>query len=208
MFVEIFMVGLLAGMSPGPDFFIVMKNSLGYGSRVGVATAIGIALALVVHITYTILGFAYVMQQLPSLFHIIKMAGALYLIWLGYHAIRSAPSKDSEPSITSQSINHNKTLLKGFSEGFLCNVLNPKAALFFLSIFSQFITPNSAKWVHWIYGTEIIFAVGMWFVFLAILISRAKFRVFYYKHSYWFDRLLGGVLIFFAVRIIFTTLNG
>lgn len=89
MYTQIFLVGLLAAMSPGPDFFIVMKNSLGFGSRVGIATAFGICLALVVHITYTIFGFAFILQKYPVVFILIQLLGAAYLIWLGWHAIQS-----------------------------------------------------------------------------------------------------------------------
>ncbi|MBA2875583.1 LysE family translocator [Thermaerobacillus caldiproteolyticus] len=203
MFLEVFLVGILAAMSPGPDFFVVMRNSLEFGYRVGIATAFGITLALIVHITYTILGFAYVMQAYPSLFISIKILGALYLIWLGYNAIRSAPPKNDEKLKSEvESVQNNKTLMQGFREGFLCNVLNPKAALFFLSIFSQFIKRDTTGWTHWIYGSEIIFAVGGWFVLLAILISYSKFRSLYKKYAYWFDRLLGGILIYFAIRIM------
>lgn len=56
MFIEVMIVALLAGMSPGPDFFLVTKNSLGYGRKIGVASALGISFALMIHVTYTILG--------------------------------------------------------------------------------------------------------------------------------------------------------
>ncbi|OYD08140.1 LysE family translocator [Paludifilum halophilum] len=206
MYLEVFAVGILAGMSPGPDFFVVMKNSLGFGYRVGIATALGIALALIVHITYTILGFTLILQQYPSLFIVIQIAGALYLLWLGWNAIRSAPKK-GELNTDVDVEQKEKSSLQGFREGFLCNVLNPKAALFFLSIFSQFITADTAGWVQWIYGSEVIAAVGLWFVLLAIIISYPKFRSFYKKYSYWFDRLLGGILIYFAVRIMISAMK-
>jgi len=90
MFVEVFLVGILAGISPGPDFFVVMKNSLNFGVRVGVATAIGIACALIVHIAYTVMGFAFLLQQSAGLFYAIQLAGALYLLWLGFGALTAA----------------------------------------------------------------------------------------------------------------------
>ncbi|TPE69674.1 LysE family transporter [Halalkalibacterium halodurans] len=206
MFVEVFIVGLLAGMSPGPDFFIVMKNSLGFGARVGILTSLGIASALIVHITYTVLGFAFLIETYPALFFTIQLLGAAYLIWLGFHAIRSSPPKKEEAVIEEtqpiQSTKDSKSSIQGFKEGFITNLLNPKAALFFLSIFSQFITPQTADWVRWMYGLEVVVAVGLWFSFLAIFISYKHFRRFYQTHSYWFDRFLGAALLFFAIRII------
>lgn len=203
MFVEVFLVGILAGISPGPDFFVVMKNSLSFGARVGAATALGIASALIIHIAYTVFGFAFLLQQHPGLFYAVQLMGALYLIWLGYGALTA--SSGEENVAVEKAVGRKKTM-HGFRDGFLCNVLNPKAALFFLSVFSQFLTPDTSSAVRWIYGAEIVVAVALWFTALSLLISSAKFRAFYGKYRVWFDRLLGIVLLYFALRIIFSFL--
>ncbi|MED4059700.1 LysE family translocator [Priestia megaterium] len=206
MFLEIFLIGILSGLSPGPDFFLVMKNSLGFGRRIGIATALGVASALFVHVTYTILGFTYIIEKIPSVFIAIKIAGSLYLLWLGFHAIRSVKQnkKQKENGLKAST---DKSVKECFREGFICNVLNPKAALFFLSIFSQFISADTDSWMRWIYGTEIIIAVGLWFTFLSTVISYQKFRDFYDKYSHWFDRCLGVILIYFAIFIVYSTIH-
>jgi len=206
MFLEIFLIGILSGLSPGPDFFLVMKNSLGFGRRIGIATALGVASALFVHVTYTILGFTYIIEKIPSVFIAIKIAGSLYLLWLGFHAIRSV-KQNKEPAENKLKINTDKNVKQGFREGFICNVLNPKAALFFLSIFSQFISADTVSWVRWIYGTEIVVAVGLWFTFISTVISYQKFRNYYERYSHWFDRCLGAILIYFAVFIVYSTIH-
>ncbi|WP_280157854.1 LysE family translocator (plasmid) [Priestia megaterium] len=206
MFVEIFLIGILSGLSPGPDFFLVMKNSLGFGRRIGIATALGVASALFVHVTYTVLGFTYIIEKIPSVFIAIKIAGSLYLLWLGFHAIRSV-KQNKEQEEQGLKTNEDKTVKQGFREGFICNVLNPKAALFFLSIFSQFISADTASWVRWAYGTEIVIAVGLWFIFISTVISYQKFRNYYERYSHWFDRCLGAILIYFAVFIAYSTIH-
>jgi len=206
MFLEIFLIGILSGLSPGPDFFLVMKNSLSFGRRIGIATALGVASALFVHITYTILGFTYIIEKIPSIFIAIKIAGSLYLLWLGFHAIRSV-KQNKEQTENEVKINKDKNVKQGFREGFICNVLNPKAALFFLSIFSQFISADTASWVRWIYGTEIVLAVGLWFTFISTVISYQRFRDYYERYSHWFDRCLGAILIYFAVFIVYSTIH-
>jgi len=206
MFLEIFLIGILSGLSPGPDFFLVMKNSLGFGRRIGIATALGVASALFVHVTYTILGFTYIIEKIPSVFIAIKIAGSLYLLWLGFHAIRSV-KQNKEPAENKLKINTDKNVKEGFREGFICNVLNPKAALFFLSVFSQFISADTTSWVRWIYGTEIVVAVGLWFTFISTVISYQKFRNYYERYSHWFDRCLGAILIYFAVFIVYSTIH-
>ncbi|UOF89647.1 LysE family transporter [Fodinisporobacter ferrooxydans] len=206
MYVEIFLIGVLAAISPGPDFVVVMKNSLGIGRKYGIATALGIASALIVHVTYTILGFTIIIKKFPSLFNIIKLAGAIYLLWLGYKGIRSKAQSESSNEISIEQ-KLKPSIREGFREGFLCNLLNPKAPLFFLSVFSQFLGHNTSDWVRWVYGGETIFAIGLWFVSLAVLISNNYFRNMYQKYMHWFDRGLGVVLIVFAVTIGITAFS-
>ncbi|MEH6868660.1 LysE family translocator, partial [Priestia megaterium] len=174
--------------------------------RIGIATALGVASALFVHVTYTILGFTYIIEKFPSIFIAIKVAGSLYLLWLGFHAIRSV-KQNKEQAENELKINTDKNVKQGFREGFICNVLNPKAALFFLSIFSQFISSDTTSWVRWIYGTEIVVAVGLWFTFISTVISYQKFRDYYERYSHWFDRCLGAILIYFAVFIVYSTIH-
>lgn len=203
---EVILIGVLAALSPGPDFVIVMKNSLGIGRKHGIATAIGVAGALIVHITYTILGFTVILEKYPGVFTIIKIAGAAYLLWLGYKGIQSKAQPESSNEI------HIKQKLQpsigqGFREGFLCNLLNPKSPLFFLSVFSQFLEHDTPDWMRWVYGGETILAIGFWFVSLAILISNNYFRKLYQQYMHWFDRGLGLILIIFAVTIGITTFS-
>lgn len=202
MFIEVFLVGILAGMSPGPDFFVVMRNTLGYSRKAGVATALGIGLALTIHVSYTICGFSLIFQKNPLIYQSIQLIGAFYLIWLGIHSIQSSPAKNNFNADNSTRHPKSKDFFQGFRDGFLCNLLNPKAVFFFLSIFSQFLSPGTPNWVKWFYGLEITCAVGIWFVLLAFIISSQRFRGFYQKYYYWFDRILGGVLLYFAARII------
>ncbi|MBD8006738.1 LysE family translocator [Bacillus norwichensis] len=197
MYLEIFLIGILAALSPGPDFVVVMKNSLGMGRKNGMAAALGIASALIVHVSYTVLGFTIILEKWPFVFNMIKLLGAVYLLWLGFQGIRSK-AKSNELHI-GQLLN--RSAGQSFREGFLCNILNPKSALFFLSIFSQFIGHSTPEWMRWIYGGEIILAVGLWFILLAILISNHYFRGIYRKYMHWFDRGLGVILIIFAVTI-------
>jgi RhtB (resistance to homoserine/threonine) family protein len=205
VYLEVFLVGVLAALSPGPDFVVVMKNSLGIGRKYGVVTALGVASALIVHITYTILGFSIILEKSPVIFNLIRHAGAIYLLWLGYKGIRSkAYTENPNEIMEGQKL---QSLGQGFREGFLCNLLNPKAPLFFLSVFSQFLGHDIPNWMRWIYGGETILAIGLWFVLLAILISNRYFRKLYQQYMHWFDRGLGIILIIFAVTIGITTFS-
>ncbi|HEY8344360.1 MAG TPA: LysE family transporter [Bacillota bacterium] len=210
MYYQVFLVGLLGGISPGPDFFVVLKNSLGHGKRMGIATALGIGLALTIHISCTILGLALFLQKNPTIFRIIQVIGAIYLFRLGWQSLLTKSS--SQQLIDSQSENNiqgteQKSLAAGFKEGFFCNMLNPKAALFFLSVFSQFLTVNTAFWVQWLYGLEIMIAVVGWFLLLASLVSTSFFRRTANAYLHWFNRVLGLALLYYALRIIWGSVS-
>lgn len=201
MFLQIFLIGVLAGISPGPDFFIVMKNSLEYGKEIGIASAIGVGTALLIHVSYTIFGLALVLQKYIYVFKAIQILGACYLAYLGIQAIGSTISDKKIDLEYSENIHDSKTFVQGFKNGFLCNILNPKAFLFFLSIFAQFITPDTPSWVEWIYGLEVVVAIGGWFVILSIMISSSFFRKIYQTCRKWLDRFFGGLLLYFAYKI-------
>jgi RhtB (resistance to homoserine/threonine) family protein len=201
-------IALLAGMSPGPDFFLVMKNSLGYGRRVGIASALGIAAALAIHASYTIVGLALILRNHHLILVAVQLLGAAYLAYLGLRTLISTFSAvktelKNEPIPVGK-----KSVAEGFLNGFLCNLLNPKAFVFFLSIFSQFIAPDMPKWVECAYGAEVVLVIGAWFILLASLISSDAFRTAYKRFERWFERFFGAVLLFFAAKIFKTAIVG
>jgi RhtB (resistance to homoserine/threonine) family protein len=201
MFIEVMMVSLLAGMSPGPDFFLVMKNSLGYGRKVGNASALGIASAMAIHSTYTILGLAIIIQNFHYVFSVIQLLGAIYLAYLGIRTLMATFKGIKFEMKNTPKSNHQKGFLQGYLNGFLCNILNPKAFMFFLSIFSQFMKPETPRWVEWVYGFEVVFAIGAWFIILSSLASSPVFRSLYQKCRLWLERFFGVILICFAFRV-------
>ena len=202
MYVQIFVIALLAGMTPGPDFFLVMKNSLGHGRSIGIASAVGIAAALAVHASYTVLGLAYIIQRHRLVHAGIQLFGAVYLAYLGAGAILSTLRQRKPVTSAASAGEARKTLLEGFMNGFLCNILNPKAFVFFLSIFSQFIAPDMPKWTELVYGAEVAVTIGAWFMLVSVLISLDRFRTAYERFSVWLDRSFGAILLLFALKIL------
>jgi RhtB (resistance to homoserine/threonine) family protein len=206
MFCQVLLLSLIAGISPGPDFFIVTRNSIGYGKRIGIASSLGVAAALSIHATYSILGLTLIMQNYHALFISIQLLGAAYLAYVGITTIIS--------SFRDRRLNHGdvreekgKRFFEGFVNGFLCNILNPKAYIFFLSIFSQFMSPGTPMWVEWVYAFEVVSIIGLWFCFLSVVISSALFKRCYLKAEKWIERFLGAALVFFAVRITKSALS-
>ena len=166
-------LGLLIVISPGADFVLVLKTSINDGRKAGIFTALGLSLAICVHISYSMFGISYLISQNEYLYNMIRYAGAGYLIYLGVKGIYSANSQLNTTS-TAQRKNKNWQYL---AQGFLCNVLNPKTMLFFLSIFSQVISPDSNDNTQaFIYGAYMIALHGIWFAIVAILFTSATLQ--------------------------------
>ncbi|MGF1679804.1 LysE family translocator [Photobacterium minamisatsumaniensis] len=160
--------GILIVISPGADFVVVLKNSLNQGRKAGVWTAIGISLAICVHISYSLLGISYLISQNAALFASIKYAGAAYLIFIG---IKGLISDSAEVELSAGELNK-VTAPQFLIQGFLCNVLNPKTMLFFLSIFSQLISPDmDENSTALLYGGYMIIVHALWFSLVAILFT-------------------------------------
>ena len=167
-------IALLAAISPGPDFLIVSKNSLSHSRTAGIWTAIGVGSALLVHTAYTIVGIGLIISQSVLLFSIIKILGAAYLIWLGAGLLWRRGN--ATPALEHQNFAGTKSNLMAFREGFLTNVLNPKATVFFVSIFTQFVSPHLPIAVQAAYGVEVAAIVALWFVALSIMLTFSPIR--------------------------------
>ncbi len=196
-FIAVATFHILAAMSPGPDFAIVCRNSISFGRRLGLATAVGIALGLSVHILYCLVGIGVIISQSILLFNVMKLAAAGYLVWIGFKALRSKAS-DLQ---SFQSTKERLSAWGGFRDGFLTNVLNPKAALFFLALFTVSVSHETTVMTKIFYGVWMIFATMIWFGCVAVFFSNSRVRGVFSRIGHWFDRIMGGLLIALGVKI-------
>ncbi len=203
-FLTIATAHLLAVASPGPDFAIVLKNSISFGRRAGVITAVGVGLGILVHVAYSLLGIGILIQTTPWLFKVFAYAAAAYLIYIGLAAMRSQPKDPALLQGNGQGyyISDKKALWTGF----LTNGLNPKATLFFLSLFAVIVSTQTPMSVKAVYGIYLAIATGAWFCFLAYFTSSENIRLFIGRNGHWFDRVMGVVLVALAVRLLLSDL--
>lgn len=197
---------LLAVMSPGPDFAIVMRQSLVFGKRFAIITSLGIGLAIFVHVAYAVLGVGLLIQSTEWLFKLIQLAGAGYLIYIGYGAIRSQADTSSAKQVgdTTKSV---MTDGKAFRQGFVTNVLNPKATLFFLSLFTTLVDATTPIIIQGFYGVWMAIVTAAWFVFLSYILTSKAVRGFFNQFGYWIDRILGGFLIALALFLLWNIVS-
>ena len=158
-------ITLLAAMSPWPDFIVVMKNAI-YWKRQWYFTALWVACAIMIHISYCALWIGIIISQSIILFQIIKVLWALYLIFLSYQLLKSKWVQDSNIK-PGQALSN----IWAFRQGFITNAMNPKATLFFLSVFTQLISPDTSISTQFLYGIVMALTAGTWFAILTTIIN-------------------------------------
>lgn len=207
MLTQFFTIGillLLTAMLPGPDFAIVTKNTLVHSRRAGLLTSLGVACACMVHVTYCMLGLAIVIAESLWLFSIIKYVGAAYLIYLGITSLLSK-SKSNAHSSSPHKILQKTSMsnLRAFWQGFLTNLLNPKATLFFLALFTVIIKPGTLG--AWGVGIAIeMFAIILgWFCSLTFILSHHRVLRVLNRVEKYISKVLGFFLIGFGVALAF-----
>ena len=202
-FFSVGLIALLGAMSPGPDFAVVTKNTLLHSKKSGLFTTLGVGAALIIHMTYCVFGLAVIIANSIILFSLIKFAGAFYLIYLG---LSSLFSKQTKQLFTNKAPNIEKTNLlnvTAFRQGFLCNLLNPKATLFFLSLFTVLIRPGTSLISLIIYAVEIVVLSMLWFCSLTMILSHPRVKRLLDKTETLIVKMLGLFLIGFGVVLIF-----
>ncbi|EEG86704.1 MULTISPECIES: LysE family translocator [Proteus] len=194
----VFTIALLGMISPGPDFFLVVKNAARYQRSAAMMTAMGIVAALLVHMSYCVAGIAVLITTTPWLFSILKYAGAAYLFWIGFHSLLSK----SNHSIDDKATQHSQiSFKKAFMQGFFCNLLNPKATLFFLAVFTQVLSIDSSIGEKLWYAFIIWGLAVVYWPLLVLLIQSAPVRKVLNKIQKSIDKVLGVVLIGLGIKV-------
>lgn len=189
---------ILAVISPGPDFAIIVKNSLVYSRRSALITVLGVSLGILVHIIYISLGLGIIIKNSPLLFQAIKYAGGIYLIYLGLKGIRT---QKTAFDFTNHQAKKDLTPFAAFSMGFITNVLNPKAILYFLSVFTVFLAPHTPTAILMAYGFIIFSSTFIWFGLVALCFSAKKLRDRFTASKHWIERITGILLILIGLKI-------
>ena len=204
-FLSVALAHLLAVASPGPDFAIVLKQSITHGRRTAIATSIGIGTGILLHITYSLLGLGLLIRSSTFWFDLVKYAGAAYIAWLGIQALRAKP-RDPQPDLANPQQKPPATH-GAFLTGFLTNALNPKATLFFLSLYVMLVNPHTPRWIQAGYGVWMAAATMAWFCLVSILFTKPQVRDRFLRHGHWIDRALGVVFLAFAAKLAFSSLT-
>lgn len=194
-------VAVFMAISPGADFAMVTRNSLFHSRRAGVLSALGVGLAIWVHVAYSIAGLAVVVSSSILLFSVLKYLGAAYLIYIGWKTFKSSPEpqeRDAEqpPAMTD---------FEALRNGFVCNALNPKTTIFFMSIFTQVIDAGTPVSVQVVYGAVISVAHLLWFSFVAVMLTQPVLLTRFNRSRKYIERAVGCVLMAFGIKVAATS---
>lgn len=194
-------IHILAAASPGPDFILVSQQTLTNGKKAGLMCSIGIAIGLSIHIVYSAFGLAAVIVNSAHALWGIKILGGGYLLYLGVKGLGSKPISHPE--------DHNVKVIKysakkSIGMGFLCNALNPKAPIYFLSLFTVVLSPDMPVYQIAIYGIWMMVIQLAWFSTVVGVLSRPTVNQHFKKFGHWIDRILGGAMIALGIKVIAT----
>jgi threonine/homoserine/homoserine lactone efflux protein len=198
------LTGILLNLTPGQDTMFIIGRSLANGTRAGVAAALGICVGSIGHTLLAALGLSAILAASPLAFTLVKLAGAIYLVYLGArllltkHPHREAllPGPPARAAVRS-----------AFTQGILTNLLNPKVALFFLALLPQFIDPASAR------KTLAFVALGATFVTtgliwcLVLAAAAGRLQAFFRRNpsaGVLLDRLVGTLFLALGARLAWT----
>ena len=171
----------LALISPGPDFVLTVRNALQFGRNIGFATAVGFGMGIALHVSYSIGGVAILMAKFPQIFDVVRYMGASYLLWLGASTLWAIRKPKPVEEVTAAGGSKTQTLSMGFRQGFLTNILNPKATLFTLGLFTSVIPPETNLLTMVVCGINMSVLTVIWFMIVSVIFSVKNVRMGYLR---------------------------
>jgi RhtB (resistance to homoserine/threonine) family protein len=203
-FLTIALAHALAVASPGPDFALVLRQSVAHGRRVAIWASLGIGSGISVHVAYCLLGLGVLLKNSPDALNVMKYLGATYLAWVGLQALRAQPREGDMDLSEGDAAPTNGA---AWLQGFIVNVLNPKAALFFIALFALRVSPETPLPIKLGYAGWLVAATMAWFCFVSVIFTQTEVRRRFLRHGHWIDRALGLVFLAFALALVFAELS-
>lgn len=202
LFLTVALVHFIALMSPGPDFFFVSQTAASRSRKEAMYGVLGITLGIVVWAGVALMGLHLILQKMAWLHQIIMVGGGLYLLWMGWQMLRSARRQHLQPSGQTEE----QVLLPGnrrsFLKGFLTNLSNPKAVIYFGSVFSLFVGDNVGAGERWGLFLLIVAETFIWFSLVASIFALPVMRRGYQRLAKWIDGVAGVLFAGFGIHLI------
>lgn len=192
----------LGAMSPGPSLALILRHTLQGGRPAGIAAGLAHALSVGVYALLTVVGLGALLLAHPWLFQAVTLLGGAYLCWIGWQALRAQPVMLNAGHI-DRSLQR-----QAARDGFLVGIGNPKLIIFFLALFSQFVTPGLGWHGHLLIILTAMLIDAGWYTLVASVFSHPRFLPWLENYGHWFSRISGLFLIALALRLALNVLSG
>lgn len=202
LFLTVALVHLIALMSPGPDFFFVSQTAASRSRREAMMGVVGISLGIVVWAGVALMGLHLILQKMAWLHQIIMVGGGMYLCWMGWQLLRSARAQQAQPAAEAQVALPKAG--RSFIRGFLTNLSNPKAVIYFGSVFSLFVGDSVGAGARWGLFLLIVAETFVWLSLVAVVFALPAMRRGYQRLAKWIDGVAGVLFTGFGLHLIFT----
>lgn len=166
-------------ISPGPDIIYVMVQGMANGKKHGFVTALGLASGIIIHTSLVAFGISAIIKNSDTLFFIIKLFGAIYLLYLAWQVFKSDP----EIAYSAEGIKE-KSLFSLYKQGFIMNVLNPKVTIFFLAFFPGFLWEPNGNTVIQFYILGAFFMLSTVLIFGSVALLAGKISNYLKRHKH------------------------
>ena len=199
LFLTVALVHLIALMSPGPDFFFVSQTAASRSRREAMMGVVGISLGIVVWAGVALMGLHLILQKMAWLHQIIMVGGGIYLCWMGWQLLRSARAQQAQPAAEAQVALPKAG--RSFIRGFLTNLSNPKAVIYFGSVFSLFVGDSVGAGARWGLFLLIVAETFVWFSLVAVVFALPAMRRGYQRLAKWIDGVAGVLFTGFGLHL-------
>lgn len=200
LFLTVALVHIIALMSPGPDFFFVSQTAVSRSRKEAMMGVLGITGGVMVWAGVALLGLHLIIEKMAWLHTLIMVGGGIYLCWMGYQMLRGALKKNdlaaAEPQVELARSG------RSFLKGLLTNLANPKAIIYFGSVFSLFVGDNIGAGARWGIFLLIVLETLAWFTIVASLFALPKMRRGYQRMAKWIDGIAGTLFAGFGIHLI------
>ena len=199
LFITVALLHLFAVASPGPDFFLIARQSTLYGRDISIWASLGISIGILMHSFLSIVGIYVLLSLYPDFIFYMKIIASLYIASIGVRTLLV----NSQIEISHLSDQKNITATKSFVMGFFTNALNPKAFLFFIMVFSLISNTNPSNETKILLGVYMAVATFIWFTLISISFSKISKGEFIKKNLPYLEKIIGVILILIALQILY-----
>ena len=199
LWIQFALVCLLGAMSPGPSLALIINNSINYNRSSGILASIAHGLGIFVYATITVVTLEFILQNNEAIFFIIQILGSIFLIFLGLVFIfKNNNEKNNE---------RNKINASSFAQGFIIAIINPKILIWFVAIYSQFITINANFSEKLILIITPLIVDAIWYSLVAIMVTSFGLKDFFNNKKNTIQKIIGFLFIIIAFSLIFSLFN-